>query len=244
MDRNHIQVLPNLSGKKHMPIRPIKLSKPDPDVNTILKQQTDDVFNVLKMGHEPTDEEKNSKMNNDKTKKIEKNSSDEETDKVVGYSWLVMSLAFIVIILMVFIVWWVLKENREPIKHVIPPGIMRPHNVPMQRRGGVYPSHPVQQSENMPIQTQNMPGESTKQPTKGELESILSQMKLTDIPEESDENVKHSEVTIEVVDQVSDEKPIVTEVLKEDIMDDALVSSFNAILHGDAEDDKVSDDLA
>jgi hypothetical protein len=247
MDRNHIPVMPMLGGKKHKS-NTNKSSNPDPDVNAILKQQNNDAFNVLKMDHEPTNEEKKSKSSKsskstkgeEEEKEIKKETND---DKVIGYSWLVLTLAVIVITLIIFIVWWVLGENRETNKPVIPPGIIRPHNIPPVHRG--MPGHSVfkTQSEQMPIQVQNMPRPTTHtkiRPSKKELESVLSQINIETIPEEkaakSAKPKEEKEVTIEVVDNVAPEVP--AEVAStEAVMDDALVASFNDKLQSDIDND-------
>jgi hypothetical protein len=237
MDRNHIPVMPILGGKKHTST---KSNIRDPDVNSILKQQNNDAFNVLKMDHEPTDEEMKSKF----TKSIDEEKIKKETndDKVIGYSWLVLSLAVIVIVLIIFIVWWVLGENRETAKPVIPPDIIRPQNIPLAHRG--TPGHPIfkTQSEQMPIQIQDMPRSTQPKarPSKKELESVLSQINMNTIPEETEvkstKSKEKEQASIKVIDNVVSEA-LEEVVPKEVVMDDALVASFNAKLQSDIDND-------
>jgi hypothetical protein len=250
MDRNHIPVMPMLGGKKHTSNKTNKSSNIDPDVNTIIKHQNNDTFNVLKMNHEPTDEENKYKTTKGDEEKEEKEEKKSNENKVIGYSWLVLSLAVIVIILIIFIVWWVLGENKETKKIVIPPGIIKPHNIlPGLPKHDVYPVFRTQ-SEQMPIQTQNMPNSTSQtsntkdQPSKKELEMVLSQINMKTIPEEKKINRlkpnKVKQASIEVVDEIVSEVESTevesTEVESTEVsMDDALVVSFNARLQSDVD---------
>jgi hypothetical protein len=245
MDRNHIPVMPMLDIKKNMSNKPMG-GNLDPDVKAILKQQNNDSFNVLKMEHEPTNEEKKSKSSNELSESSEASESSDK--KVIGYSWLVISLAVIVIILIIFIVWWVLGENKEIAKSTIPLGVIRP-NIPDLHRGThIQPGQPVfrTQSERMPIQTQNMPRPES-QPSKKELESVLSQMNIETIPEENvvkklkpnmskQNNIDTENISIEEVlpETSSIETSIIEkEVCSDEVIDNALVASFNAKLQSD-----------
>ena len=238
MDRNHIPVMPILGGKKHVSNKHVsnkhtKPSNADPDVNTIINQQKNDEFNVLNMDYEPTDEEKGLKSAKS-VKKENDESSDSSDKKVIGYSWLVLSLAVIVIVLIIFIVWWVLGENKETNNLALTPGIIRPRNVnPSLYRKPVFKA----QSELMPIQTQNMPEPkiqetNTTQPSKKELETVLSQMNIEPIPEESP------------IKKLKPKKVVPVDVTAEELMDNNLVSSFNDKLQSDIDNDNDNDDNA
>ena len=79
----------------------------DPDVNRVLNESNPNDLDVIGLQHEPTKEELQSDKNS-KTTKINESSS--------MWSWVIIVLAFIVVVLVIAIAWYILKENTENLK--------------------------------------------------------------------------------------------------------------------------------
>jgi hypothetical protein len=139
----------------------------DPDVELVLN--IDDNLDIMGLNHKPTKEE----------------STDENKNK--PYSWLLIGLAILVIILIIAIVWYVLKDNKKDCLK-IPDKILQPAIHPVHNFQ--HPLHPVNrpQMENLQANAKFMPSHSNtnpsnvKNPSKDELLKTLS--KLNTIPEE------------------------------------------------------------
>ena len=197
-DNETVQVLPNLSNsrssrRREMPREPVKMPSIDPDVEAITKPKKS-ILDIMGLKHEPTDEESKSKKEDTKDTK----------DK---YPWLLIALAVVVVLLIIVLVWYVLRENENNEKSLIPKEIMQPFRQAFpQPQKPQQPSPPPQQyqqqqpqqqqfmqhqynknqTERLPIQTNSMKSAPVKprpasKPTKSELEATLS--KLDTIPE-------------------------------------------------------------
>lgn len=236
----HISVFPKLKPS----IRNTNPTQFDPDVEAILnpKMQKIDNIDILKMPHEPTEEEQN-------------NSESKQKDS--QWPWLIIILAFIIVVLVIFIVWYVLKTNDESTpppnipRSVIHPNIPQ-HNQFYNNQMPVHPvhnyMHPLQpnnrpQTENLPIQTKSI---SKKQPTKKELMQTLNKMTLKPIIEDENKSddkkilkpsksqnflAGKSQTTEQENDGVDDE----------DIQDSELASKFYQNLQQNIDNDDVDD---
>jgi hypothetical protein len=171
---SHIEVIPNilLNDKKGS-----TNSKPiDPDVEMILND-TNDNLDIMTLKHKPTKEETNESKAGD------------NSDDPKPYSWLIIGLSILVIILIIAIVWYVLKDNKKALE--IPRAILQPSH-PMNNFN--HPMHPMNrpQTESLPHNPHFMPRTQTqsnnpkksnvKNPSKEELLKTLN--KLNTIPEE------------------------------------------------------------
>lgn len=215
-DNETVQVLPNLSNsrssrRREMPREPVKVPNIDPDVEAITKPKKS-ILDIMGLKHEPTDEESKSKKEDTKDTK----------DK---YPWLLIALAVVVVLLIIVLVWYVLRENENNEKSLIPKEIMQPfrqafpqpqkpppqqqpqyqqpqyQQQPPQQQQFMQQQYNKNQTERLPIQTNSMksapkPKPSSK-PTKSELEATLS--KLDTIPE------KKTKKTEEVADDELEE---------------------------------------
>jgi hypothetical protein len=182
-----ITILPKLgnnrfNNKKHTAaVKPniFNTKSDDPDVVSVLKQKNTDQLDILGMTHEPTKEESSA----DDTKP--------QPEKSSPWNWLIISLAFIVVVLIIVIVWYVLKENENicETRTAIPSSIIQPvaHRVAQSTRPHRY-NHmrEYQQTENLPILTKSMDSHTKKfnpsqpKPTKEELESTLKKLETID----------------------------------------------------------------
>ena len=220
-----ITIEPNLTktNRQRRPVRqhnlsrpPIVEEKPDPDVERVLKQKCD----VVKMKHNPTEEEKSA--------------GGEEVPKPASkWTWVVIGLALIVVVLMIAIAWYVLKENKKDDQSEISPYDVQPMSIPDRMvnavRNGIpnipmpgmgrysNPVHPSNrpQTEQMPIQTSSMPiPRHELAASKTDLQKTLARMNT--IKEECVGNAEpNTEVSIEP-DEESDEMttpPIVEEIV-------------------------------
>ena len=139
-EAENIAVLPKLAGARFNK-RPAKTAtveevvNVDPDVDYILKGKKKGGVDVLNMKHTPTAEE------------LAEGSKNPE--KVTSsWNWLVITLAVIVFILIVVIVWYVLKQNSsnedtvDVTKMRLPPSVVMPNAMPNLRA----PQNPYSQT--------------------------------------------------------------------------------------------------
>ena len=207
MDDN-VTVLPKLAGRFAKQGKPklVNDDNVDPDVRRVLNASNSNDLDVIGLQHEPTKEE----LQSEKNSKDNKDSKDIKNNKSSIWNWVIIVLAFIVVILVVAIAWYILKKNTENLKpqpippHIIDPrhpsykGYQMPTQMPTQRHNQMPNHMPNQmpnqtmnrpQTEQLPIQTKSM---STSQPTKLELEETLKKLEsikeTTDEPDES--NIK------------------------------------------------------
>jgi hypothetical protein len=187
----HINVFPKIKSN----IRNVNLASLDPDVESVLNSKMSKKnLDILKMKHEPTEEE----QINDTSKQVES-----------PYSWLIITLAIVIIVLIIGIAWYVLKANEDCVQppnipnniiqpnmiqpNMMQPNMMQPNNIiqyPQMRQHPAqnfsHPLHPNNrpQTENLPIQTKSMNTQQNKQPTKKELIATLNKLELDPIIEE------------------------------------------------------------
>jgi hypothetical protein len=188
-----IKVIPDIEilGRCNAKRRPIINTKIDRDVETIKNEDLD----VTKMSGQTTKEESNIPDKKDKKVKTK-------------IPWLIIGLSFVVIILIIIIVWYVLKQNEKYNDDIdeLPSSLTKPsyvqHNKqPTQQHSTQYTSTPnmnysqfVKKNHNeKKIRTESMPVQSTnntqtfKQPTKNELETALSLCTIEEGDEEGNE---------------------------------------------------------
>ena len=161
----------------------------DPDVNRVLNESNPNDLDVIGLQHEPTKEE----LQSDKNSKDSKDSKINEASSM--WSWVIIVLAFIVVVLVIAIAWYILRENTENLKpqplqpHIIEPqhpsynykGYQMPNNMHNQMHNQMpnnMHNHPINrpQMEQLPIQTKSMHNIQNKQPTKLELEETLRKL--------------------------------------------------------------------
>lgn len=234
----HINIVPKLSSNnKHLSKHLEK--KTDPDVNNILSK---DEIDIMGMKHEPTDEEKTSITNQSKS-----------------YSWLIIGLVIVVVILIIGIAWYVLKDNKK-CKNIpnISSEAIRPNIHPAYQYG--HPMHPINrpQTENLPISTNSMPkrelsqnkfSQPKPQPTKQELMSTLNRLNsIEEVNEESDE-----ESSCDKIVEIKEKKKLKLSKSKnklkdkppkeeENAEDDVLANNFYNKLQENLEDDEDNSD--
>jgi hypothetical protein len=109
--------------------------KPDPDVERVLKQKCD----VTKMKHNPTKEEKSA--------------GDAVPKPASKWTWVVIGLAIIVVVLMIAIVWYALKENKKDDQPDISPYVTRPMSIPNRMVNAVSGGIPNMNMPNMNMQS-------------------------------------------------------------------------------------------
>ena len=173
---NHINVVPNISmignNKK-------KVSK-DPDVEFIINKDKSDDIDIMKLNHNPTIEEQ-------ETKKLPKKK----------WSWKVIGLIVVIVILAIALVWYVLKYNSK----IIP---VKKLQLPPEPRLKQYTRQTEDLSSNK-LSKDNF----TSQPSKNELLNTLK--KLESIKEiDADDSDSGSENDNEVENKPPDKK-ILTE---------------------------------
>jgi len=239
----HINVVPKLSSNnKHLTKH---LEKPaDPDVNNGLSK---DEMNVMEMKHEPTDEEKSS---------IKK--------KTKPYSWLIIGLAIVVVLLIIGIAWYVLRDNKDKKSPNIPLEVVRPNVHPAYQYN--HPMHPINrpQTENLPINTNSMPRQSTSQsrapqpnpqPTKQELMATLNRLNSIEEVNEESGVESNDKSTCERIVEIKEKKKIKPSKAKNKLKenppeegeeynaeDDALANKFYNKLQEKLEDDEANSD--
>ena len=210
MDDN-VTVLPKLGNRfaKQSKTKLVNDDNVDPDVKRVLNVSNPDDLDVIGLQHEPTKEE----LQSEKTSKDSKDTKNNKGTTSSMWSWVIIVLAFIVVVLVIAIAWYILKGNTENVKpQPIPPNVLEPmsqsykgqrptqmpnqmHNqMPNQMPNQMHNQMPNQmancpmnrpQTEQLPIQTKSMHSSQHKQPSKSELEETLK--KLESIKETNDE---------------------------------------------------------
>jgi flagellar basal body-associated protein FliL len=182
---NNITVLPNLSNQRFS--KQPQYSKGDSTdsvgIESILKSDKSSSFDVLGMKHEPTEEE---------SKKTEKGEAPKSSWNLV-----IVALVCLVIVLIIVIAWYLLRETPADTKVDDTNNDMRQHQHTTQqehmaqqqrmaqqqmnaRMGYPMQEQCYQQSEQLPINTQSMDNSKHTKPTKAELEDTLSKMETMD----------------------------------------------------------------
>lgn len=234
----HIEILPDLS-------RLNKKVNIDPDVDAIINEKNTNNIDILKMSHEPTQEEQDDQLLN-------------KTSCKSRWSLLIIILAIIILIIIIIIIWFVLKTNNEDNSNLnqIPKNIIQPSKVyPNQQHGysqphanlhhmnqyNQHPMHPnnMQQTENIQIQTKSM------QPSKKDLLNTLHKMKLEPIVETDETEERDPELTPKTDGQTN--KPVIkteTESVGEDIedtQDNKIAKTFYRDLQKNIDNDEADD---
>lgn len=202
-DIDHLPVRPNInnayqkSTKSRMPSDLGKSSllddNRDPDIQKFVNKKKTD---TLEFESTPTKEEKQSKES-------EKNAPPKEEK---GYSWVVIGLAIVIIILIVIVIYYVLKYNE--VSHA---GDLIPNSVVKPTQASILGSMfgPV------PATTQIVPVAKQAEPTKKDLDSVLT--RLSTIKEEDEPKISEIEPETESYSESDSEleiEPIVTPVIK------------------------------
>jgi hypothetical protein len=254
MDEN-ISVLPKLSDSRfrkksnNVDYKNNASQVIDPDVESIMSKKSSNNFDVLNMKHESTDEELN------------KTNADTTADSSYKYNWMIITLSFIVIVLIVVLAWYFLSESyTDAVKPAcIPPNIVRQQNnnndntkfqqmmynqAQAQSQNNSFVNQQQQnynnnQSENLNIQTKSLKSKSSKQPTKNELELTLKKLKTID---EDDRKI-----TKKITQSSRNEKlPKIVSISDSDsddeIQDQKLVKKFTEDLQKNIDIDEIEED--
>ena len=193
MDDN-VTVLPKLAGRFAKQGKPklVNDDNVDPDVRRVLNASNSNDLDVIGLQHEPTKEE----LQSEKNSKDNKDSKDIKNNTSSIWNWVIIILAFIVVILVVAIAWYILKNNTENLKpQPIPPNIIDPrhHSYKGYQMPNQMPNQTMNRphTEQLPIQTKSIRTTQPKQPTKLELEETLKKLELIKETDEPDElNIK------------------------------------------------------
>ena len=208
---NHIAILPKISNTRS--------GKKDPDIDTILKSEQNDL-DIMNLKHQPTKEEQLGVS--------------PSCDSPKTWTWLVVTLAVVVVILIIVIVWFVLGANETTDavnaipRHILKNNIPPPHPQQIYQRFNQQPNQQPNQTENIAIDIKSM---NTK-PTKQELLSTLN--KMNTIPEE---NAKQKIKPSRKQEVISKQKHQDGEP-----GDETLVSNFYTDLQGIVDEDEDEDE--
>ena len=258
MDEN-ISVLPKLSDSRfrkksnNVDYKNNAAQVIDPDVESIMSKKSSNNFDVLNMKHEPTDEELN------------KTNADTTADSSYKYNWMIITLSFIVIVLIVVLAWYFLSESStDAVKPAcIPPNIVRPQNTTdntkfqqmmynqaqsqnqAQYQNNSFANQQQQhynnnQSENLNIQTKSLKSKSSKQPTKNELELTLKKLKTID--EDGKKDTKKLTQSSRNDKQLPKIVSISDSDSDEEIQDQKLVKKFTEDLQKNIDIDEIEKD--
>ena len=173
---------------KHINVNVLpKLSKEiDPDVKSVL-EAPDKNIDVMRMQHEPTEEEMN---------EIKKNKSIKDSNM---WTYVMYGVIILGILLIVLGIVYMCRDTSKPA--AIPNAMLNPNYMGYGRMP-MYAGPPPQHQSGQPLPASKP--EDPKKPTKKELEETLS--KLETIPESDDEPPKKKKlkprksITLELVD--------------------------------------------
>ena len=246
-----IKVIPDIEilGRGNAKRKPIINTKIDRDVETIKNEDLD----VTKMGGQSTKEESNIPDKKDKKVKTK-------------IPWLIIGLSFVVIILIIIIVWYVLKQNEKYNDDIdeLPSNLTKPsyvqHNKqPIQKHSTQYTPTPNMNHskfvknnhkekniriESIPVQSTNNT-QTFKQPTKNELETALSLCTIEEGEEEEEDGFteKKKKIIPSKIQKKADSiKQNKDENNDEKNLDNALADNFYSTLQNKLESDEVDSD--